>query len=629
MDTRLLRHYEAELGFMRDMGAEFAEAYPKIAGRLGLGGTEVLDPYVERLFEGFAFLAARVQLELELQFPAFTSHLLEIVYPHFLAPTPSMMVAAFRPDPAQAKLDAGHRLPRHTTLRSAAIEGAQSPCLFRTAAETTLWPIEIAEAAYLDGRAELAAAGVGRGNDARAGLRLRLRRMGGGPIAALPVDALTLFLSGQDRGAWLLHELLCARTVGLAGRSAERGAEGGAAWVLRLPEAEVLPRGFDPEEALLPTPARAFDGYRLLQEYFAMPQRFRFAELRGIGPAIRRAEGAEAEIVILFRDGMPDLAAHVSKDAFLLNAVPAINLFPRRCDRTPVTAGDVEQHVVVDRTAPLDFEVYALDRVTGIRGDGRDEVDFRPFYAQDDFTPAGDAHQAYYALRRRMRQRTERERLRGLRTAYLGSEVYVSLVDRAEAPYGEDLRQLSVAALCTNRDLPMLLSSGARDVFHLLDGGPVVSVLTPVPPTRPQPTLAQGDAAWRMIGHLSLNYLSIADTRMGGGAKALQEILGIYAPPGDRAIAKQIEGLVAVKSRPIVRRLADEVLSTAVRGLEIDIEFDDSFYEGASAFLLGAVLDRFLQRYVTINSFVETVLRSRQRGEIWRSDPTRGLGRLA
>ena len=93
MDTRLLKHYETELAFLREMGAEFANAYPKIASRLGMEGIEVVDPYVERLLEGSAFLAARVQLELDMQFPTFTSNLLEIVYPHYLAPTPSMMVA--------------------------------------------------------------------------------------------------------------------------------------------------------------------------------------------------------------------------------------------------------------------------------------------------------------------------------------------------------------------------------------------------------------------------------------------------------------------------------------------------------------------------------------------------------
>ncbi|MBW7947704.1 MAG: type VI secretion system baseplate subunit TssF, partial [Sphingomonadaceae bacterium] len=146
-------------------------------------------------------------------------------------------------------------------------------------------------------------------------------------------------------------------------------------------------------------------------------------------------------------------------------------------------------------------------------------------------------------------------------------------------------------------------------------------------PTRPRPTMAQGDTAWRLISHLSLNYISIADNP-DKGAQALRELVGIYAPAGDRVVAKQLEGIVDIASRPIVRRMSDEVLSTAVRGLEITLSFDDSFFEGSGAYLLGAVLERFFRKYVTINSFTETVLRTQQRGEIARWRPEAGLGRM-
>ena len=126
-------------------------------------------------------------------------------------------------------------------------------------------------------------------------------------------------------------------------------------------------------------------------------------------------------------------------------------------------------------------------------------------------------------------------------------------------------------------------------------------------PTRPHPTLAQGDTAWRLISHLSLNYLSLVETGKGNSAEALRELVGLYAPLGDRVTEKQLEGISTITSRPIVRRMSDEVLSTAVRGLEITIGFDESFFEGTSVFVLGAVLERFMRKYTTINSFTETV----------------------
>ena len=165
-------------------------------------------------------------------------------------------------------------------------------------------------------------------------------------------------------------------------------------------------------------------------------------------------------------------------------------------------------------------------------------------------------------------------------------------------------------------------------MFRLPGGGPIAHITTPVNPTRPRPSLGQGDTAWRLISHLSLNYLSIADEGSQDSAAALREMIGIYAPSGNKVLEKQLEGLVAVSTRPIVRRMADEVLSTAVRGLEITITFDESFFEGTSAYAMGAVLERFFRKYVSLNSFTETVLVTQQRGEITRWRPETGLGRI-
>ena len=622
MDTRLLAHYENELAFLRDMGSEFAAAFPKIAGRLGMEGVEVLDPYVERLLEGTAFLSARVQLELDMQFPAFTANLLEIVYPHFLAPTPSMTVVGLEPDLANSGVKEGFLLKRHTRLRSRQIEGEQTACIYRTASDLMLWPIEVAEAEYIDSRGGLVAAGVSRDTPARAGIRLRLRRKDGDKISNLKLDKLVLHLTGQGSEPWTLHEALSTRVTALVGRSTDRRDQ----WSQVLPAGKSRPMGFEQDEAMLPTPRRSFDGYRLLQEYFAMPQRFHFVELSGLNPALRRAGGPEVDIYVLLTEPMPDAGVSVRRENFVLHAVPAINLFDRAFDRVHITTSDTEHYVTPNRTALLDYEIYSINSVSGIGTTGETDVSFRPFYSATDITAAGETHPTYYTIHRRMRQRNEKERLRGVRTSYLGSEVYLTLVDGSQAPYSASLSQLAVTGLCTNRDLPLLLSTAGKDAFHLPDGGPVLSISTLVAPSRPRPTIAQGDTAWRLISHLSLNYLSIADE--GNGGAALRELIGLYAPAGDRIVAKQLEGVRGVSTRPIVRRMTDEILSTAVRGLEIKLDFDESFFEGAGAYILGSVLERFFRKYVTINSFTETVLTTQQRGEITRWRPESGLGRM-
>ncbi|MBE3639606.1 type VI secretion system baseplate subunit TssF [Mangrovicoccus algicola] len=628
MDSRLLRHYETELAYLREMGAEFAEAYPKIAGRLGMEGTEVLDPYVERLLEGSAFLAARVQLELELQYPAFAAHLFEIVHPQFLAPVPSMMVAQFVPDMENAALGDGHLLARGSRLTARPAEGSTTRCEFRTSQDVTLWPVRIAEAEYVEGRGALVAAGLalpgGPGQGARAAIRLRLERHGGAPLAGLSLDRLPLYVAGTEAAAWMLYELLANEVCAVAGRSADPQAD----WVQPLPAAAARPMGFAPGEALLPLPDRSFDGFRLIREYFAMPRRFRFLELQGLAPAIGRAAGSAVDIYLLLSHGNAAAEGMLRPETFAPYCSPAINLFERRCDRVQISRSDVEQHVVVDRTAPLDHEIHAVTSVKGFGSDGAAGTEFLPFFAAGGFTPLRAGGPAYYTQRRRVRVRGRGEALRGARSSYAGTELYLDLVDAAAAPWPADLAQLAVRALVSNRDLPLLLATGGSGIFQLADGGPVAEIATPVPPTRPRPGVQDGDTAWRLISQLSLNYLSLVDTEGGTAADALREMLGLHAPQGDRVLARQLEGILRVAARPCARRMVDEVLSTAVRGLEIELTCDESFFEGSSAYLLGAVLERFLARYVTMNSFTETVLRTETRGEVARWRPRAGKARL-
>src|SRR5438477_10467229 len=145
MDKRLLRYYDLELQHLRGMGAEFAREFPKIAGRLGLEGFTCADPFVERLLEGVAFLTARVHLKLDAEFPRFTQSLLETVYPHYLAPLPSMTMLQFQPNLDEPSLAQGYKLPRGTEVKSLVGKGGQTACNYTTGQDVTLWPLKIIE----------------------------------------------------------------------------------------------------------------------------------------------------------------------------------------------------------------------------------------------------------------------------------------------------------------------------------------------------------------------------------------------------------------------------------------------------------------------------------------------------
>ncbi|MNF28319.1 hypothetical protein D3C84_89940 [compost metagenome] len=615
MNPRLLDYYNQELLHIRESAAEFASEYPKIAGRLSLAGIECADPYVERLLEGFAYLTARVQLKLDAEYPTFTHNLLEIAYPHYLAPTPSMVVVRLQADPNEGSLTGGFTVKRDSALRGLLSLDEQTACEYRTAHPVTLWPLEVARAEYFGNPAATLGRLAASEPRAKAGLRLRLRTGAGLTFNSLGLDSLPLYLHGADEQPFRLYEQLFGKACALFVKSPQED------WVERLPLKALRPRGLDDEDALLPVVPRAFQGYRLLQEYFALPHRFLFAEFSGLGPAVRRCAGQELELIVLFDQLDPTLEGTVGVEQFVPFCTPAVNLFPRRADRIHLTERVHEHHVIADRTRPLDFEIHSLQQLTGY-GSGPEQP-FQPFYAVRDPARYG-REQAYYIVRREPRRLSSQRRRNGPRASYIGSETFVSLVDANQAPYRHDLRQLGLKALCTNRDLPLLMPVGtAKSDFTLEDSAPVLAVRCLAGPSRPRASRAHDASAWRLISQLSLNYLSL--TEHGQGAAALRELLRLYGDPGDPAVQLQIEGLREVRSRPCTRRLPMPGPIVFGRGLEISLEFDENAFRGTGVFLLGSVFERFLTRYVSINSFTETVLRTTERGEVmrWTGNPGR------
>jgi type VI secretion system protein ImpG len=613
MDPRLLKYYNRELQHIREMGGEFAREFPKIAGRLGLDSFECADPYVERLLEGFAYMAARVQLKVDAEFPRFTQHLLEMVYPHYLSSTPSMAVVQMQPDLTEGTLNEGYLVPKQSGLRSQIGKDEQTACDYRTAHDLTLWPIELIEAQYLAGAGAVANLGVPSLPGLKAGIRLRLKSMAGLKFNELALANLPLYLRGIGELPMQIYEQLLANTIAVVVQPVNRPA----AWQHIIKQSAILPLGFEENQSLLPYVPRSFQGYRLLQEYFAFPERFMFVELTQLQPAVRQCLDTELDIIILLNRNNPQLINAVDASRFALFCTPAINLFPKRVDRIHLNNQTSEYHVVPDRSRPLDFEVYQVTEVLGLGSDIEDKQTFLPFY---ESSAAIDHKQnrAYYSLIRSPRVVSTKQRKLGPRSSYIGNEVFLSLVDANEAPYRSELKQLDIMTLCTNRDLPLQLPMGIGKTDFTLDtGAPIKSIRSLSGPTKPRPSIAYKDTAWKLISHLSLNYLSLTNTGIEG-ATSFRSLLALYGDNNDAGFRKQIEGLLTIQSQPIVRRINCSGPIVFGRGLEMTITVDEAAFEGSGVFLLGAVLEQFFAQYVSLNSFTETVLKTSDRGEVMR-----------
>ena len=612
MNHRFLEHYQRELLFIREMGSEFARNHPKIASGLDLTGTVCTDPYVERLLESFAFLTARIQLKMEAEFPRFTQHLLEMVYPHYLAPLPAMVIAQFRPDLQGGVTEQGFLLPKQTRLMSNSGIRGRGKCEFRTAHDLQLWPLQITEASYLPLGSALSYAGNIK--NVKAAIRLRLETVLDMPIQQLLVDRLPIYLHGIGTLPQQLYELLFGHAIATIVQPTGQTPE----WREKL-KTPIQPIGFNQQEALLPYTPPSFQGYRLLQEYFALPQRFMFFELMNLQPVLQRCTQTSVEFVILLDSAKPELEDLVSKDNFVLYCTPAINLFPKRADRIHLNQQNTEYQIIVDRIAQNDYEVHTVTNVTGFGSGASSEQNFKPFYSKRHETNTDDNF-AYYTIHRQPSLSSSKSSSSGrLKAPYASNEVYISLVDSSATPYRHDLKQLGVEALCTNRDLPLLLLFDEIEVDFTLDiSAPVDAVTCLAGPSDPKPSRAEGELAWRLISHLSLNYLSLINNDNAQGALALRELLRLYGDFAEPSIARQIEGLLSVQSRPIVQRIPISGPMCFARGVEITIILEEAAFVGAGSFLLGAVLEKFLCKYVSINSFTQVVIKTRERGEIMR-----------
>lgn len=624
MDPRLLDYYNRELGYVREQGAEFAEQFPKVAARLGMRGIEVADPYVERLLEGFAFMSARIQLKMDAEFPKFSQRLLDLVYPGYLAPTPSMGIAKFEPSRSEGGSPAGFTLPRHSRLRARLPAHEQTACEFRTAHDVTLWPLKLTEARLTAAPPDLPIAGYRWGAPVRGALRLGFETSNQVDVSELKLDSLPIFISGTTDTASRLQELIHTQCVGIlihAGGLPIRS-------LVPYPPEALQPEGFSGDQALLPHESRAFDGYRLLHEYFAFPERYRFFSVNDMQRALRQISGNRFEVVLLLKQNSNLLEPLVDAANFTLHCSPVVNLFHRTSDRIPVTSTRFEYHAVMERTRPLDFEIHSIKRVIGHHNESERELNFHPFYAAADVKRTGAG--AYFSVRREPRVLSERSRRQGPRTGYIGSECFLSLVDANEAPFSSELRQVTVEALCTNRDLSLLTPIGNADSdLTLMSSAPIEAIKFIVSPTRPSPALAEREITWRLISHLNLNYLTLTDVGAEQGASALRELLGLYARLGASGADAQIASVQKLSVRAVDRRVPNRGPIVFGRGVALELDVDEIPFAGASPWLLGAVLEQFFTRHVGINSFTELSLRSIQRGTICTWKPRIGRRPMA
>jgi len=601
----LLLYYERELTFLHEMGAEFAEKYPKIAGRLILEPNESKDPHVERLLEAFAFLAARVHLKIDDEFPEITEALLTVLYPHYLRPIPSMCTVEFDLDPAQGNLSTGLGIPKGSVLYSPPVNGV--PCKYRTCYDTTLWPLRLVDPQWrTPDRFQPPLK-----SDAAAALRFEIRCFQDVTFDKLDLRSLRLHLNGEGALVHTLYELLSGKCTQIVIRDPASGSRVKPIW---LEPDQLRPVGFADNEGTLPYPLRSFLGYRLLQEYFAFPDKFFFFDLCSLERLAQAGFKDRAEVLILISrferaERQQQLETGVSDKTVKLNCTPIVNLFPQTAEPILLSHTVFEYPIVPDVSRQDAMEVFSVDEVVSLDPASHDSIKFEPFYSYRHSTMR-DKKQTFWHSSRRPSTRRNSEAI----------DVYLSLVDMSGKPIRPNVDTVTVRLTCTNGDLPSRLPFGNEKGDLDLEGAApikrIVMLKKPAGTIRP-PT--GRNALWRLISHLSLNYLSLVED----GRQSLQHILRLYNFTESAYIQKQIEGITKLDSERHFARVISEYGISFARGTRVRLELDEDQFVGGGVYLFASVLERFLALYVSLNSFSQLVVRTGQRREDLEQWPPR------
>ena len=599
MEDNLLNYYERELTFIREMGAEFAKKYPKIAGRLQLESDKCDDPHTERLIEAFAFISGRIHKKIDDDFPGITESILSIIYPHYIRPIPSTCIVNFEPI-KQTIPPVGYRIDKNSALYSKSSGGGT--CQFTTAYPVTIWPVDVTGAKLSDP--------VRQVRGAQQVLSIRLQAYGGQSISGIKWKQLRFFLDGPHQHVFHLYELLFNHVCHL---ECEAVDSQGTKQIITMPADSIAPVGFDPGEGVLPYSKRSFPGYILLFEYFCFPEKFLFFDLRGLD-RLRDMDLADTLDIRIFLDRPAKSNLVISRDTFRTNSTPAVNLFKRIAEPIRVKQQKTEYRVIPDIRRQDSTEVYSIDRVTSSsQALPGHEVDFKPFYSVrhhlDEDGSSG--RRAFWHMERRSSGKKGDD----------GSEVFLSFTDLDFNPADPGEETLTVHVTCTNRDLPGRLPfDDAAGDFGLETAAPVARITSLIKPTRTRRPSLEGALQWRLISHLSLNYMSIVQ----GGEEALREILSLYDFDGSPATRQQINGIVSLKSEYVTKRMGQGFC----RGIRVTMEFDENKFVGTGLYLFACVLERFLAQYVSVNSFSQLTAKTLQQKEAIKHWPPRNGNRV-
>ena len=604
MADELLPYYEKELAYIRQLGAEFAEEHPKIAGRLGINTDTIDDPHVSRLIESFAYLNARIQHKIDDDFPELSDALLNVLFPHYQRPIPSMSIINFMADEEQ--LESPYKLEKNTLLETEKFQG--ETVRFSTVYDTELLPIKVTSASLMG--SPFTTPGSANVRGARSVLKISLETFNEEiTFSDLEFDKIRFYLKGQPQHINPLYQMLlndCKNVVASLSETDTRPVFLGNNCIKSV--------GFNSDEGILPYPDSSFIGYRLLTEYFVFPEKFMFVDFTNIKDKLSENTENKLDLYIYLNSSDIELEHNITNETFVLGACPVVNLFEHQADPIKLDHTQLEYQVTPDARRPIGYEVYSVNKVTASTANN-EEIDYHPFYGLNHQHQDNENHPFWFANRRDSKMSNyERDD---------ATDVFLNLIDLEFNPNIPEDRTLVIQTTCSNRDLAGKLPfSSDQPKLQCVNGAPPCEKIRCI--TQPTQTVRaplRNHARWRLISHLNLNHLSL--TGGDNATESLKEILRLYDFTESSVSRALIDSILTVKARPISSPLSIDGHATMCRGIEVEIELDDSQLTGSSAYLFASILEMFFGLYCSINSFTRVLVKQKGKEGYLKKCPPR------
>jgi type VI secretion system protein ImpG len=589
-------YFQRELSYLRNSGARFATQFPKIARRLDLSGVESSDPHVERLLQSFAFLTARLQRDVEDEFPRIANAILETLYPQFIAPLPSYAITKFEIDETVGKLTQRYHLPKGTPLFTHAVD--DEICYFQSGFNLDLYPLELQKVEIVSARG-LDDIPHYQWETSRV-LKIKLHSLAGA-LGIMDLQSLQFHIFGDPVIQNSIYEALFVHDAEIG---VVYGNEESPEYIDAPRKNRIRAMGLSEDEFLLPYPSHGHPGYHLLQEYFAYPQKFMFFDILELQ---NNSASQEMTLYISLADHLSLPTKDIDVQNFQLGCVPIVNLFQKISEPIRFDHKTVEYRLIPDSRRELTTEIQSIKSVTGSVTGQNKTIPYAPYFSFNHHHVLHGQQQFWVA-----------RRVFSDRPGYGGSDIYLSFVDYEFNPKEPADQTISAEILCTNRGLANQIP--VRGALNCETAYPGCKIYCLDRPTRQLYPNRETSSLWRLVSQLSIGHLGLTSDEQ---LTTLKELVRLFGDFGDGRDIPEIDVIADLKTSKVVRRIGYEAWRGFVQGTKIDITFEDTSHQDVSAFLFATVMNQIFPSFAAINSFTELEISHNNRKGVWKQWPSR------